>query len=109
MEIAIILGLIALLVYLLYTSKDIVNKPQGDIAKGVWKVFDTKNISVFLFILASWVVVAIIGFINVLGLTQPYEPLLQGVFIAVLWGNVMFNILYLAVYIIYLVSMRLSN
>jgi hypothetical protein len=109
MEIAILIGLLSIGVFLIYLSRDIIKKPQGDVSGSVFKVFDVKNIAVFLHLAATWVLVGIVGFINILAQSQSYEPLIQGIFIAVVWGVGAFNVLYLSIYIIYLIKIRLQG
>ena len=109
MEIAIIIGLICLIFVLIFTSKDMAKKPSGEIDNFVFKILSTKNISVLIYLIASWVVFAMISFMYNIAIGQSYESIMYSIYLVSAYGIAGFNILYLSVYIIYLISKKLRD
>jgi hypothetical protein len=108
-EIAIIFGFIAFIIFTIFVSKDMNNRPKSDLNNAVVKILSPQHISVLIYLLASWIVYAMLGFMHNISIGQTYEPILETLFIASGYVIMGFNLIYLAIYIIYLITLRLND
>jgi len=108
-HIAIVIGILGIIAYLLYGSRDILTKPQGNIQQGVAKILNVKHMGVALYLLSTWLVVFLIGYL--VNLPHPYgtKDMFVLLYVISIWLVAAFNILYIAVYIIYLTSSKLMD
>lgn len=102
-SVAIILGLFGLIAYFLYLAKDILAKPQiGDgTHKELTKWLNPKNVGVSLFLITSWLIVALTAVLSVLGSGSGYETILDTIFYATLLLIGAFNVLYFVMYMLF--------
>jgi len=105
----ILFGLIALAAALIFFSKDIMTKPKGQTNNAIMKIIDGKNMGVFIYLIASWIVVAMVGFMYNISLGETYEGILLNIFILVSLLVTAFNIGYLSLYILHTIQERMTQ
>ena len=108
MTLAIVIGLIALATWLIYVGKELMARPVGKIDKKIYIFLNPRNIGVFLHLAASWVFVALLGFLSISSVARTYESLMESIFLSFIWLVAFFNIGYMAFYIIFSVSEYLN-
>jgi hypothetical protein len=109
LTLSIIIGLIALGAFLIYTGKDFMKK--NDTPKKQWtlNVFTSpKTVGTFLYLASSWVLVGILGFIVTISQGKPYEALTSQLFVTFSWVVAGFNIGYMAIYLLFKIKESLT-
>jgi hypothetical protein len=108
-HIAMVIGILGIIAYLLYGSRDILTKPQGNIQQGVAKILNVKHMGVALYLLSTWLVVFLIGYLVNLPHPHGTKDMFVLLYVISIWLVAAFNILYIAIYIIYLTSSKLMD
>jgi len=108
-NLATVIGIIAIMAFILYIAKDMMQKPIGQYEGNIAKYLNTKNIGVFFYLLSSWGVVAITGFLMIAATGMSYYPLLRSMFIGSVYIVMAFNIIYTVTYFIFVVKGKFSD
>jgi hypothetical protein len=109
MNIAIIIGFISLILYVLYLSNDLMKKPFNKTHNTVMKWLSAPNLGVFLHLLVSWLIVGLVGLMATMAAGQTYEQLIQNLFIGAVWCVGAFNVLYLTIYVMFTVTENINH
>lgn len=101
---AVIIAIIAIIAFILYSVKDILTKPEGALNQRILKWFQIRDFFIMGHLLASWLIVALAGYIYNISIGEINEPILYAIFITSLWVTIAFNILYLYVYSLFRIT-----
>jgi hypothetical protein len=104
MELAIVIGLIALAIWLIYVGRELMSKPVGQIQKKIDLFLQPRNFGVFLHLAASWVFVGLLGFLSISSVAKAYESLITSIFTTFIWLVAFFNLGYLVFYILFTIT-----
>jgi len=81
MMIAIILGLVALIIYFIYTGKDLMKQPTGlEENKGVQKWLNTQTVGLFTYLLASWLILGLFFVLRQFAQNTTVQPFFETLF-----------------------------
>lgn len=95
MNVSIIIGLIAIIIYFIYLGKDLMSKPQAvDENKHIQKWINTQTIGLFTYMLASWLVLILFFVLKQISATSSMANFFDGLFVVFLWIIPMLNIGY---------------
>lgn len=102
-ELAIVVAFLGVVAFLFVVGYHLYERKDNYLHKKIDLILNLKNLSVFAHLGASWVLVALFGFIMVISEGELYESIISNFFIAFVWCVIGFNILYIIVYLIYLI------
>jgi len=105
--IAIVLALLGMCAYVIYVSKDLLNLPKPKVEKEIYKFIRPENISVFLYMIGSGLIVVLLYFLHQISIGQTYERVLEMVFIGGMWVFGAFVAMYLFLYLLFLAKEHL--
>lgn len=104
MYLSVIFGLIAVIVYFIYLGKDLMSKPTGNQdQKQAQKWLTTETVGLFLYMLASWLVLALFFVLYLITVGTTLEDFFLTLFKIFLWVIPLANIAYWTFYIIFLI------
>jgi hypothetical protein len=95
-----IIAITALGAYLLFLSKDMLQKPVGDTDKTLYQIFQPQNIGVFLHILVAWLGAVLVYVLHIMSLTTAYEGITLVLFQATLWIVGVYTFVYVLLYMV---------
>lgn len=98
----ILIGLIGIIVYVLYLSKDMLKKPAGDIDKGIYKWVNPQNVGAFFHILSAWLVAIIVYILVLLAEGTTYAGIMTTIFTGVMWIVGVYTFIYITLYMVFL-------
>ena len=97
-----VIGTIAIGIYLLFLSSELSKKPVGKIDSTIYKWVNPKNVAVFIHVLVVWVVNVLLYFLHLMSLETIYEGLTQTLFIIGMWSAAAYTFLYIMLYFVFL-------
>ena len=104
MYLSVIFGLIAVIIYFIYLGKDLMAKPMGNSdQKEAQKWLTTETVGLFLYMLASWLVLALFFVLYLITVGTTLENFFLTLFKIFLWVIPLANVGYWTFYIIFLI------
>jgi hypothetical protein len=109
--IAIIIGILGLIAYILYLAKDTISKPAlNDPAhRELLKWFNPRNLAVSLTLLSSWIVLSLLALIVLMADGTTYSTLLKTVFYVMLLVIGAFNCIYFILYMMFVTKTQIQG
>lgn len=109
--IAIIIGILGLIAYILYLAKDTISKPAlNDPAhRELTKWFNPKNLAVSLTLLSTWLVVGLLALVVLMAEGTAYSSLLKTIFYAMILIFGAFNVIYFILYMLFVTKTQIQG
>ena len=110
-QLAIILGLMGFIFYLVYIAKDAMSKPEvkDPAHRDLFKWFNPKNVGFSLFLLSSWLVVGMLAVITSMSEGSNYYGIVRTMFYASLLVIGAFNVSYFILYILFTIKTQIDQ